>query len=275
MPTKQPFISSDILENICRVIANTETGLTGTEIGRILAESNIQDTDPKMTKWKRLFNAFVHYQNKNKCSNNILMFLSRALKPVRYIDNPELFQHRLLELNKRLCFVGYELTEKAQYRIIDKTSTIRNPFIDSDSKSSYEYDIAISFAGEDRKIAEEIAEKLKASDIKVFYDAYEKATLWGKDLYEHLNDVYKNKATFCLMVISTNYREKQWTNHERKAAQARAFSQNKEYILPLKLDDTEIPGLNETIGYIDLRSSDANEIVGLLKSKLKETVDNN
>ncbi|WP_051931265.1 toll/interleukin-1 receptor domain-containing protein [Gillisia sp. Hel_I_29] len=270
MPTKQPPISSDIIENICRVIANTETGLTGTEIGRILAESNIPDTDPKLTKWKRLFNAFGHYQNKHNCSNNILTFLSRAMKPVRYVDNPELFKHRLLELNKRLCFIGLELTEKAQYRKIEKTSTITDPFVDLETKSSNEYDIAISFAGEDRKIAEEIAEKLNASGIKVFYDAYEKATLWGKDLYEHLNDVYKNKATFCLMVISTNYREKQWTNHERKAAQARAFSQNKEYILPLKLDDTEIPGLNETIGYVDLRNSDANEIVGLLKSKLKE-----
>jgi hypothetical protein len=266
----QPTISSEVLENICRIIANTETGLTGTEIGRILAESMLEDTDPTLTKWKRLFNAFAHYQNKNRNSNNILTFLSRAMKPVRYVDNPELFKHRLLELNKRLCFVGLELSENAQYRKIQKSSTVTNPFSNNSSKTSNEYDIAISFAGEDRKIAEEIAEKLKSNGIKVFYDSYEKATLWGKDLYEHLNEVYKNKATFCLMVISNNYRDKQWTNHERKAAQARAFSQNKEYILPLKLDDTEIPGLNETIGYVDFRNSNANEIVTLLQSKLKE-----
>jgi len=72
------------------------------------------------------------------------------------------------------------------------------------------------------------------------------------------------------MIISVNYRDKQWTNHERKAAQARAFSQNKEYILPLKLDDTEIPGLNETIGYVDYRQSNTEEIVDLLEHKLKE-----
>tara|TARA_R110000868_G_scaffold411317_2_gene703076 strand:+ start:5 stop:817 length:813 start_codon:yes stop_codon:yes gene_type:complete len=270
MPTKQPPISSEILENICRVIANTDTGLTGTEIGRILAESMIKDTDPSLTKWKRLFNAFANYQNTHRCSNNILTFLSRAMKPVRYVDNPEVFKHRLVELNKRLCFVGLELTEKAQYRKIPVSSTITNPMEESESKSNSEYDIAISFAGENRAVAEEIAKKLTSSGIKVFYDSYEKATLWGKDLYEHLNDVYKNKATFCLMIISNDYKEKQWTNHERKAAQARAFSQNKEYILPLKLDDTEIPGLNETIGYVDFRNSNADEIIGLLKSKLKE-----
>lgn len=267
---KEVPIPSEVMENICKVIANTDTGLTGAEIGRLLAESLIEDTDPTMTKWKRLFNAFAHNQNKNKCSNNILTFLSKAMQPVRYVDNQELFKYRLLELNKRLCFVGLELSENAKYRKIPKSSTISNPFVTSEKNSTHEYDIAISFAGEDRSIAVSIAEKLVKDGVRVFYDSYEKATLWGKDLYDHLNDIYKNKAKYCLMVISQSYRDKQWTNHERKAAQARAFSQNKEYILPLKLDDTEIPGLNETIGYVDYRNSNSDEVVMLLKNKLKE-----
>ena len=68
------MISSEVLENICRIIANTETGLTGTEIRQILAESMLIDTDPTLTKWKRLFNAFANYQNKNRNSNNVLTF---------------------------------------------------------------------------------------------------------------------------------------------------------------------------------------------------------
>jgi hypothetical protein len=52
-----------------------------------------------------------------------------------------------------------------------------------------EYDIVISFAGEDRQVAEEIAVELKNNGIRVFYDNFEKADLWGKDLYEHLIDV--------------------------------------------------------------------------------------
>ncbi len=270
MTTKYQTIPSEVLENICRVIADTNTGLSGTEIGRILAESMIKDTDPTFTKWKRLFNAFANYQNKNQCSNNILTFLSRAMHPIKYVDNPKLFKYRLTELNKRLCFIGLELNEDAKYRKINISSTITNPLEEIESESNSNYDIAISFAGEDRAIAEAIANKLISNGIKVFYDFYEKATLWGKDLYEHLNDIYKNKATFCLMIISNNYKEKQWTTHERKAAQARAFRQNKEYILPLKLDDTEIPELNETIGYVDFRNTDVNEIVELLKSKLKK-----
>lgn len=263
-------IPSEVLENICRVIADTDTGLTGTEIGRLLSESLITDTDPTMTKWKRLFNAFANAQNKLQCSNNILTFIQKAMQPVRYLDNDELFEFRLMELNKRLGFVGLELSKEAKYRKVTKVSTIQKVTIDKSNNKNQDYHIAISFAGEDREVAESIANKLREKGYKMFYDKYEQATLWGKDLYSHLSDIYSKKAQFCLMIISKNYAEKQWTNLERKAAQARAFSQSKEYILPLKLDDTEIPGLNETIGYVDQRKVSIDDIVKMLEIKLKE-----
>jgi hypothetical protein len=62
----------------------------------------------------------------------------------------------------------------------------------------FDYDVAISFAGEQRTEAEAIADCLRKNGIKVFYDRYEQADLWGKDLYEHLSDVYQKKARFCL-----------------------------------------------------------------------------
>src|SRR6266566_5558925 len=77
-------------------------------------------------------------------------------------------------------------------------------------------------------------------------DKYEKATLWGKNLYTYLSDVYQNKARYCVMFLSRNYAAKLWTNHEREAAQARAFRENEEYILPIRLDDTDIPGILST-----------------------------
>jgi hypothetical protein len=130
------------------------------------------------------------------------------------------------------------------------------------------YDIAISFAGEDREIAKKISDLIKQKKYKVFYDEYEKSNLWGKDLYSYLSDVYSKKAKFCLMIISANYANKTWTNLERKAAQAKAFKENHEYILPLRLDDTSIPGLLDTTGYIDYNNSSLEEIVDLLINKL-------
>ena len=70
------------------------------------------------------------------------------------------------------------------------------------------------------------------------------------------------------MFISKEYRERAWTNHERQSAQARALAEKgDEYILPIRVDDTDIPGLVPTIGYIPL-SKGIQEIGQLLLSKL-------
>ncbi len=131
-----------------------------------------------------------------------------------------------------------------------------------------EYDVAISFAGEQRPEAEAIAECLRRHDVKVFYDKYEAAEIWGKDLYEHLTDVYSRKARYCLMLVSKAYAEKVWTTHERKSAQARAFQERSEYVLPVRFDDTELPGLLPTVGYLRFQSYGVNGICEFLLEKL-------
>lgn len=130
--------------------------------------------------------------------------------------------------------------------------------------TKFEYDIAFSFAGEDRGYVERVAKTLVAAGMSVFYDNFETVDLWGKDLYTHLDDIYRNKARYCIMFISEAYRMKLWTNHERESAQARAFMENQEYILPARFDDTEIPGIRPTTGYVDLQ--------GMLPEKLAELI---
>jgi TIR domain-containing protein/HEAT repeat protein len=132
----------------------------------------------------------------------------------------------------------------------------------------YKYDIAVSFAGEDRSTVEEFVNALTRYDISVFYDSWEQAQLWGKDLYQYLDLIYQQAARFCVIFVSEHYVKKAWTKHELRSAQARAFQQNSEYILPIKLDDTELPGLPNTIGYIDYRHTHITDIVDLLSRKI-------
>jgi len=134
--------------------------------------------------------------------------------------------------------------------------------------TDFEYDVAISFAGEDRLIAEKYANILRSKGIKVFYDKYEQSSLWGEDLYERLDDIYRKKARYCVIFISQHYARSLWTTHERKSAQARAFRDNRSYILPVKLDNTLLPGVRETIGYIDLRQTQLEKLVELTLQKL-------
>jgi hypothetical protein len=138
------------------------------------------------------------------------------------------------------------------------------------TNDEFEYDVALSFAGEDRSIVEEFANRLKAKSIKVFYDEYDAADIWGKDLVDHLVNIYSRKARYCVMFISQYYPLKKWTGVERRAAQERAFRDSNEYILPLRVDDTQVPGLTETTGYRDLRQHSVESIVDLLQQKLME-----
>ena len=139
--------------------------------------------------------------------------------------------------------------------------------VEKDNRKT-DWDVALSFAGEDRSYVETVAEQLTARGVSVFYDKYEQADLWGKDLYVHLTEVYKTKAQYTLMFISRHYKDKVWTNHERRAAQSRALEESHECILPARFDDTEIPGILPTVGYIDLRRNSPVQIAILILQKL-------
>lgn len=137
------------------------------------------------------------------------------------------------------------------------------------SNQEFEYDVALSFAGEERDYVDRVATTLKSENISVFYDAFEEAKLWGKDLYEYLDEIYKKKAKYCIIFISKNYAKKLWTTHERKSAQERAFTESEEYILPARFDDTVIPGIRSTVGYIDLTKNSPEQFCEIIKQKLK------
>src|SRR5438552_90582 len=136
------------------------------------------------------------------------------------------------------------------------------------SSGEYEYDVALSFAGENRETVEQFAKLLEAEGFSVFYDNWKKAELWGTDLYQHLDEVYSKKARFCVMFLSAAYAAKAWPNHELKSAQARAFQKNEAYILPVRLDDTVIPGIRATVGYLDLRKDTIEEVAELAIRKI-------
>jgi TIR domain len=132
-----------------------------------------------------------------------------------------------------------------------------------------DYDVCLSFAGEDRKYVNQVAALLDARGIRVFYDKYDQVSLWGKNLYEHLDYIYREAAQYCIVFVSKNYAKKIWTNHERQSAQARAIEENREYVLPAIFDDTKIAGMRGTVGYIDLRKLSPKSFVDIILKKLE------
>jgi hypothetical protein len=130
------------------------------------------------------------------------------------------------------------------------------------------YEVVLSFAGEDRVYVEKVANLLRLYDVLLFYDNYEEASLWGKNLTEHLHKVYSGSARYCVMFISKHYADKVWPTHERRSAFEKAIEAKEEYILPARFDNTDIPGLHKHIVYIDLRKKTPEELTMLILQKL-------
>lgn len=134
--------------------------------------------------------------------------------------------------------------------------------------SEHKYDVTLSFAEEDRMFVEEVAAELLKSGLRFYYDEYERIDMWGKNLYTHLDEIYRQKARYCVVFISKNYKRKLWTQHERESAQARAFKENREYILPFRFDNTEIAGMPETINYLTRKEYDSVRLAEAIVQKV-------
>ena len=134
--------------------------------------------------------------------------------------------------------------------------------------NEYRYDVALSFAGEDRKYVVQVAEYLKTKGVRVFYDEFERVSLWGKDLTETFVDVYMKNSRYAVLFISEHYRDKVWTRLERRAALARDLTEHPDYLLPARFDDTEIEGLLPTKRYEDLQRTSPTELGVLICEKI-------
>ncbi|MDE0269114.1 MAG: TIR domain-containing protein [Acidimicrobiaceae bacterium] len=112
-----------------------------------------------------------------------------------------------------------------------------------------QYQVALSFAGEQRGYVEEVARHLQARSIAVFYDGFERTRLWGKNGIEVFQDVFERRAGYVVMFISEEYVRKSWPRLERKAALKRMAEEDREYVLPVRFDSTAVPDLPEHILY--------------------------
>ena len=131
------------------------------------------------------------------------------------------------------------------------------------------FDVAITFAGSERSYAERLATIIRDARYKVFYDQFYGAQLWGRDLAETFDSIYRKHARFCVMFISREYRDRMWTTHERRSALARQLEERGDiYILPVEVEKVDLEGLSPTLGGMPLDQYSIEEIAESLIAKL-------
>jgi uncharacterized protein (TIGR02391 family) len=119
-----PPFNPQHLQSIAKILADTSDGLTGSEIGYLLRDSKVPDVSPDMTKWKRLFNAFVTIQNEKQIGNYVVMFINRAMNPAQYTAKPHVFNRRRDELNAVLAFCGMYVGDDGRARRAQKAENL-------------------------------------------------------------------------------------------------------------------------------------------------------
>ncbi len=133
--------------------------------------------------------------------------------------------------------------------------------------SPKKYDVALSFTGEDRSIAREIAESLMKENISVFFDEDSSAELWGRNLFDYLEKVY-TESKLCIVLLSKSYIERQWTQNELRNLIAHSLSRPSFSILLLHIGDAPIPRDLANVGYVQWDSVSSQELAQMVKERL-------
>lgn len=136
----------------------------------------------------------------------------------------------------------------------------------------FRYDVAFSFAEEDRPFVEQVVAHLKVRKVRLFYDDHERIHTWGRNLLEYLDQVYRSQARFCVIFISQHYVTKRWTGMEAEWARARdLLMRNREYILPFRLDDTALPVISKDIAYLSPETHNEQQLAMAIMEKIAQS----
>lgn len=139
----------------------------------------------------------------------------------------------------------------------------------------YEYEVALSFAGEQRYYVKRVSDELERLGVKHFYDNKETVNLWGKNLTQDLERIYYQDSQYFVPFISKEYVKKNWTRWEINSALERNLEESSEnfqqYILPVKFDDTRIPGIWGSIAFQDANKLEPETLAAMIYEKVRGT----
>lgn len=134
----------------------------------------------------------------------------------------------------------------------------------------FKFDIAISYAGEEEGIAEDLHRILRENDIEVFFAKPCKVYLFGKRLTPEIKNAFGPYTKFVVPIISKHYIEKYWPKLEFRIAKEEEKHRRFEFILPILLDDIQLEDLETDLVYINLRKEGIFSSADTIIKKLRE-----
>ena len=120
------------------------------------------------------------------------------------------------------------------------------------------FKVALSFPGEKRGYVEEVAAELKRRLPRgtVFYDKDFTSQLARPNLDTLLQRIYLNNSDLVVVLLSSDYEEKEWCGLEWRAVRQIIKNKSDHSVMFMRFDDASVKGAFSIDGYIDLNSYD-------------------
>ena len=136
--------------------------------------------------------------------------------------------------------------------------------------STQRFRIALSFPGEHRDFVEQVAARLadRVGSDRVLYDKYYEAEFARPDLDTYLQRLYHDESELIAVFLCADYERKDWCGLEWRAIRDLIKRRQASTVMPLRFDDTAIPGLFSTDGYVWIGGRSPQEIVDLILQRM-------
>ncbi|GGG98726.1 TIR domain-containing protein [Silvibacterium dinghuense] len=115
-----------------------------------------------------------------------------------------------------------------------------------DESRDYEYEFAISFAGENRALAKSIADNIEILDASIFFDELFENNFLGKAWGNSFREIFAKKCRLVICLLDKYYETKIWPTFERECFLPRVPEGE---VIPIYLDETKFVGIpTDTVG---------------------------
>lgn len=136
------------------------------------------------------------------------------------------------------------------------------------------FQVALSFPSEHREFVSQVANVL-AKELgyqAVFYDQWYQAELARPNMDTYLQSIYHDHSELIVPFLCEDYERKEWCGLEWRAIRDLLKRRKDNDIMPMRFDDTYIPGLFDIDGYIELSQYRAEEVANLILQRLQQNI---
>jgi hypothetical protein len=133
--------------------------------------------------------------------------------------------------------------------------------------------VALSFPGERRYFVNEVAERIATAIGRdsLLYDKYHEPELARVDLDTYLQKLYHDESELIAVFLCSEYEQKEWCGLEWRSLRDLIKRRNGSAIMPLRFDDTAIPGLFSIDGYVEIGNRTPTAIAECILARMRIT----